>query len=67
MAELRRLCRLLALALGRRAPVARVTDGVADREPIAPPVLCQHTDEVLREWLGLDDAAIAALRAQTVV
>ena len=32
----------------------------------APPALGQHTDEVLRE-LGLDGAAIAALRAQGVV
>ncbi|HSV81749.1 MAG TPA: CoA transferase [Ramlibacter sp.] len=41
--------------------------GVPDRTPMAPPVLGQHTDEVLREWLALDDATIAALRAQSVV
>ena len=32
----------------------------------APPALGQHTDEVLAE-MGLDTAAIAALRAQGVV
>jgi len=41
--------------------------GVADRAPMAPPVLGQHTDEVLREVLGLDAAAIAALREQGVI
>jgi crotonobetainyl-CoA:carnitine CoA-transferase CaiB-like acyl-CoA transferase len=33
----------------------------------APPQLGQHTDEVLREWLGLDETAVAALRRQQVV
>ncbi len=41
--------------------------GVADRPPMAPPVLGQHTDEVLRELLGLDAAAIAGLRERAVV
>jgi len=41
--------------------------GVADRAPMAPPVLGQHTDEVLRDWLGLDDATIAGLRARAVI
>jgi len=33
----------------------------------APPTLGQHTDEVLAQWLGLDDAAIAGLRARSVL
>lgn len=32
-----------------------------------PPVLGQHTDEVLRGLLGMDDAAIARLRAEGIV
>ncbi|MEX2615720.1 MAG: CaiB/BaiF CoA-transferase family protein [Alphaproteobacteria bacterium] len=34
---------------------------------LAPPMLGQHTDEVLREALGLSDADIAALREKGVV
>ena len=33
----------------------------------APPTLGQHTDEVLAQWLGLDSAAIAALRSRHVL
>jgi crotonobetainyl-CoA:carnitine CoA-transferase CaiB-like acyl-CoA transferase len=33
----------------------------------APPTLGQHSAEVLRDWLGLDDAEIAALRDTGVV
>jgi crotonobetainyl-CoA:carnitine CoA-transferase CaiB-like acyl-CoA transferase len=29
---------------------------------LPPPLTGQHTDEVLREWLGLDDARVAELR-----
>jgi len=35
--------------------------------PTAPPDLGEHSDAVLREMLGLDDAAIAALRAGGIV
>ncbi|MCC7429130.1 MAG: CoA transferase [Alphaproteobacteria bacterium] len=34
---------------------------------IAPPVLGEHTDEVLRELLGMGDADLAALRAKGVI
>jgi formyl-CoA transferase len=32
-----------------------------------PPLLGQHTAEVLKEFVGLDDAAVAGLRAKGVV
>ena len=35
--------------------------------PAAPPMLGEHTDVILSELLGLDDAAIAALRASKTV
>ncbi|NDC60524.1 MAG: CoA transferase [Betaproteobacteria bacterium] len=34
---------------------------------LPPPMLGQHTQEVLQDWLGLDGAAIAALQAQQVL
>ncbi|MEY2780507.1 MAG: hypothetical protein RL307_211 [Pseudomonadota bacterium] len=33
----------------------------------APPMLGEHTDEVLREWLGWSEAQIADLRKQAVI
>jgi crotonobetainyl-CoA:carnitine CoA-transferase CaiB-like acyl-CoA transferase len=33
----------------------------------APPLLGQHTDAVLADWLALDAAAIAALRQQQII
>lgn len=36
--------------------------GVEPRAPTAPPVLGQHTEQILREDLGLDSAAIQRLR-----
>lgn len=41
--------------------------GVPARPGMAPPVLGQHTDELLHEELGLDAAAIAGLRDRGVV
>lgn len=35
--------------------------------PTAPPTIGQHTDQVLRDVLGLDDATIAGLRERRVV
>ena len=42
-------------------------DGPDPAPPRAPPTIGQHTDEILGDVLGLDDAAIAALRSQRVV
>lgn len=41
--------------------------GETQAVPDAPPVLGQHTDAILRDMLGLDAAAIAALREAKVV
>lgn len=41
--------------------------GVPPREPMAPPTLGQHTDELLRDVLGYGKERIAALRADKVI
>jgi crotonobetainyl-CoA:carnitine CoA-transferase CaiB-like acyl-CoA transferase len=41
--------------------------GVRPRAPMAPPVLGQHTEQVLREVLRLDETAIADLRTARVI
>jgi formyl-CoA transferase len=33
----------------------------------APPLLGEHNDDVLRQWAGLSDEAIAALRSDKVI
>ncbi len=48
-----------------RSPLA--LRGTPPREPSAPPRLAEHTDVLLREVLGLDAAAIKALRASGAV
>ena len=41
--------------------------GTPVRYRTAPPTLGQHTEEVLRGELGLDDAALAKLRAEKII
>ena len=48
-----------------RSPLA--LRGTPPREPSAPPRLAEHTDVLLREVLGLDAAAIKALRVSGAV
>jgi crotonobetainyl-CoA:carnitine CoA-transferase CaiB-like acyl-CoA transferase len=55
---------------GERVPLVasplRLSDGPA-RTPLAPPRLGEHTDEILRERLGMTAAEIAVLRKNNVV
>jgi crotonobetainyl-CoA:carnitine CoA-transferase CaiB-like acyl-CoA transferase len=44
----------------------RLSETPADYR-LAPPVLGQHTDEVLGAWLGLDEADLVPLRAQKII
>lgn len=41
--------------------------GVEPRAPMAPPTLGQHTDEILREVLAMDEETIARLREGKVI
>lgn len=41
--------------------------GPSEEIPLPPPLLGQHTDEILKEWLGLDDGEIADLRREKVI
>jgi crotonobetainyl-CoA:carnitine CoA-transferase CaiB-like acyl-CoA transferase len=55
--------------LGKIPIVNRPIKFAGERQPVpaAPPVLGQHTDEILRDILGLTAARIAELRAAKVV
>jgi len=55
--------------LGKIPIINRPIQFPADRQPIpsAPPVLGQHTDEILRDVLGLSSKQIEALRASKTV
>jgi crotonobetainyl-CoA:carnitine CoA-transferase CaiB-like acyl-CoA transferase len=44
----------------------RLSETPADYR-LAPPVLGQHTDEVLADWLSLDAAALDDLRANNII
>lgn len=57
-----------ASALGVKvvANPVRLSETPADYR-LPPPMLGQHTDEILRERLGLDADAVAALRSKGVI
>lgn len=55
---------------GRRVPQVGLgigVDGTSSSYRLPPPRLGQHTDEVLRGWLGYDDAAVQRLRSDKVI
>ncbi len=57
-------------AFGTRIPQVGLgigVDGSSQTYRFAPPALGEHTDAVLREQLGLDEAQIATLREQEII
>ncbi len=57
-------------AFGTRIPQVGLgvgVDGSSESYRFAPPALGEHTDAVLREQLGLDEAQIAQLREQQII
>jgi len=47
------------------SPIKLSETPVATRRP--PPMLGEHTHEVLRDWLGWDEARVDALRQQAII
>jgi crotonobetainyl-CoA:carnitine CoA-transferase CaiB-like acyl-CoA transferase len=47
------------------SPLRLVTSPASIRLP--PPLLGQHTQEILGEWLGYDEATVQALREEGVI
>jgi crotonobetainyl-CoA:carnitine CoA-transferase CaiB-like acyl-CoA transferase len=41
--------------------------GIDEGDPLPPPLLGQHTEEVLRAKLGLDDESVAALKEEGAI
>jgi len=56
---------LIGAFKGMRVPLR--FDGLDDPQATRPPLLGEHTDAVLRERLGLDDAALQALRSAQAI
>jgi crotonobetainyl-CoA:carnitine CoA-transferase CaiB-like acyl-CoA transferase len=68
--QARGMVETLAHPIGRSlqlvaSPIKMSETPVATRRP--PPMLGEHTDEVLRDWLGWSDSQIDSLRQQSVI
>lgn len=50
-----------------RSPIRMSETPITDADYKAPPAIGQHTDEVLKSLLGMDEATLAKLRADKVV
>jgi crotonobetainyl-CoA:carnitine CoA-transferase CaiB-like acyl-CoA transferase len=48
-----------------RSPIG--LPGSPDRQDLPPPLLGEHTDEILKNVLGLNDSEVAGLRSDEVV
>jgi crotonobetainyl-CoA:carnitine CoA-transferase CaiB-like acyl-CoA transferase len=53
--------------LPQLGPAAKYSAFDVEQDWTAPPLLGEHTEEVLREWLALRPSEIARLKAQKVI